>query len=81
MIGYIYTSEVEVEYAVEQINMYFGIPSSLASVTITYTNYLIWGDKWVILHDESLEVILGGPVVLPDLPNSDIYNINDLSIQ
>ena len=65
MTGYLYDNEQAAAEAVAAINTRFGIPVSPNSVTRTYTDYMRWGDAWAIMADESLEAVLGEPIVLP----------------
>lgn len=70
--GYIFNTESDAIQSLMLIIAYFGIPVSPDAVTQTYTEYQQWGDQWAILYDESLEPVLGSPVVLPTIDRTTI---------
>jgi hypothetical protein len=69
MLGYLYSSEVLANEAVNLLNLYYGIPVCDESVTQSYTMPVEWGEQWAIMYDDTLPVVLGAPVVLPPIPN------------
>jgi type IV secretory pathway VirB9-like protein len=60
--AYVYATEQEAQFAIEQINQALGIPVSPDAVTQTYTNYENINGTWLIRHDETIETILGQPI-------------------
>jgi hypothetical protein len=61
--GYYYTDEQAAMDAVALVNAYYGCP--MAGVE-TWCVYQSWGDGWAIMADDSLVVVLGEPVILPE---------------
>jgi hypothetical protein len=59
--AYIYNTELEVQNALNSINLNLGIPISIDSITQTYTNFEFNNAKYIIRHDEVIEDILGLP--------------------
>jgi len=66
MTGYKYNTELEAQGAVQQCNIFYGIPVSPSSTTQNWCNYYLaeFDDPifWFIPYDESLHQILGSPV-------------------
>jgi hypothetical protein len=60
--AYVYATEQEAQFAIEQINTAMGIPVSPDAITQTYTNYENIKGTWLIRHDETIETILGTPI-------------------
>lgn len=63
-IGYIYATEADAMDAVARVNAHYGVPVD-GGVTTDWVEYHQRGDEWVIIYDDSLNVVLGNPVVLP----------------
>jgi hypothetical protein len=63
VIGYYYTTEQAAIDAVALANAYYGCPMEEVE---TWCAYQSWGDGWAIIADESLVVVLGEPVILPE---------------
>jgi len=71
--GYKYTTEQEAINAREQVDLHYGIPILPTDITQNWVDYqtaeLNNPIFWYIVHDESLEIVLGIPesfnVVLP----------------
>lgn len=59
--GYVYNTELEVQNAINSINLSLGIPKSTDSVTQTYAVSEFNNSKYIIKHDEVIESILGLP--------------------
>lgn len=59
--AYVYNTEIEVNNALNSINLSLGIPKDMYSVTKSYTNYEFNNSKYIIRHDETIESILGLP--------------------
>lgn len=63
-IGYIYATEADAMDAVARVNAHYGVPVK-GGVTTDWVGFQQRGDEWVIVYDESLEAVLGEPIVLP----------------
>ncbi len=65
--GYKYTIEQDAINAREQVDAYYGIPISPNDVTQNWTDYqtaeLDNPIFWYIVYDQSLEIVLGAPII------------------
>lgn len=68
--GYLFDTESAAQAAVNAVNAHYSVPIS-DGVTTDWTSCIPWGEQWAILYDESLDPVLGVPVVLPKLPDPD----------
>lgn len=63
-LGYLYDNEAAALAARDLCDTYYGCPNSVA---VHWVSIEPWGDKWVIMYNETLPVVLGSPVVLPQI--------------
>lgn len=59
--AHIYNTQLEVEIALNLINLTLGIPISVDAITQTYTSFEFNNGKYIIKSDEAIEGILGLP--------------------
>lgn len=62
-IGYIYQTQQQAEQAINDCNVYYGIPASADDVTLNVCSYLYseGNNFYYIIYDPILEVVLGEP--------------------
>lgn len=64
-LGYIFATDAEAIAARDLLDAHYGCPNAAAT---HWVEPMQWGEKWAIIYDDTLPVVLGAPVVLPQLP-------------
>lgn len=61
--GYIYQTEEQAQIAINELNIYYGIPTNPGNVTTSVTsyNYSPGNNFFYIIYDPILEPVLGAP--------------------
>lgn len=63
-LGYLYETEVAAIEARDLCDNYYGCPNHAAQHWVSVQQ---WGYKWAIIYNDTLPVVLGAPIVLPEI--------------
>jgi len=63
-LGYLYDNEAAALSARDLCDNYYGCPNHAAQHWVSVQQ---WGDKWAIIYNNTLPIVLGAPIVLPEI--------------